>query len=164
MNIYIFRHGLAENKDESPDRTDEGRRLTKEGEEQVRWACERAKELGLVPTVILTSPLVRARQSAEVAQRRLHAATGVREDPCLRPDAKVEEVYASLSKLKAKDSVVLVTHLPLLGHLFESLLDWNVWDQLDFDNGAIARIDSKIRPKARSGTLVWLMPMQGKGQ
>ncbi len=164
MNIYIFRHGLAENKDASPDRTDIGRRLTKEGEDQVRWACERAKALGLRPTVILTSPLVRAQQTAKLAADRLHAAGGVREDPSLRPEAKVADVYTSLSKLKAKDSVVLVTHLPLLGHLLESLLDWNVWDQLDFDNGAIARIDSKTRPKAKSGTLVWLLPAQGKGQ
>ncbi len=163
MNIYIFRHGLAENKAESPDRTDEGRRLTKEGEEQVRWVCDRAKELGLEPTVILASPLVRARQTAELAQKQLHAAE-VREDASLSPEAKVEEVYRSLAKLKAKDSVVLVTHLPLLGHLLESLLDWNVWDQLDFDNGAIARIDSKTRPKAKSGTLVWVLPMKGKAQ
>ncbi len=164
MNVYIFRHGHAENKNESPDKTDEGRRLTPEGEEQVRWVCERAKGLGLDPTLILTSPLVRARQTAELARKFLHSNAEVREDSCLRPQAGVEEVFRFLAKLKAKDQVVLVTHLPLLGHLFESLLDWNVWDQLDFDNGAMARIDSKTRPKAKSGTLVWVLPAQGKAQ
>ncbi len=164
MNLYIFRHGHAENKDQSPAKTDEARRLTKEGKEQVRWACTKAKELGAKPTVILTSPLFRARETAKIADQIFRPTGGVREDPCLVPEAQVEEVYRSLGKLKSTDSVVLVTHLPILGHLFEDLLDWNVWDQLDFDNGAMARIRSKTRPKAKSGTLVWLLPAQGTAE
>ncbi len=164
MNLYIVRHGHAENKDDAPSQTDEGRRLTKEGEEQVRWACTKAKELGARPTLVLTSPLVRAHQTAEIAKEILAPAGGIREEASLRPDAKVEEVYRSLAKLKGKDSVVLVTHLPILGRLLEDLLAWNVWDQLDFDNGAIARVDSKTRPKRKSGTLVWLLPAQGTSE
>ena len=158
MIILVFRHGHAETKTESPDRTDEGRRLTDEGRAQVKWTCARAKEFGIVPDVIISSPRARGTETAEITRNALNVKAKVIEDLCLEPDADVKEVYSVLSKLKRTESVILVTHLPQLGHLIADLLDWKaVWQNLDFENGAMARIDTKGLPKSKSGNLIWLV-------
>lgn len=158
MIVYIFRHGHAENKSSSPDKTDEGRRLVEEGKEQVKWTCNRAKQFGVVPTLIMSSPRVRGRQTAEMAKQLMNPKAKLVSDDCLEPEAKAAEAYKVLSKLKKDDSVVLVAHLPNLGHLFADMLNWDaVWQNLDFENGAMARIDFKGLPKPKAGNLIWLI-------
>jgi phosphohistidine phosphatase SixA len=108
--------------------------------------------------VIISSPRARGRATAEITKRIMNPKAEVMSSPCLEPEAKVQEVYKVLSKLKKSDSVVLVVHLPHLGHLIADLLDWKaVWKNLDFENGAMARIDCKTLPKAKTGNLIWLL-------
>ena len=158
MIVYIFRHGHAENKGDSPDKTDEGRRLVKEGKEQVEWTCKMAKELGVVPTVIMSSPRARGKQTAEMTKQLLNPKATLMTDACLEPEEKAPLTYKVLSKFKKDDQVILVAHLPNLGHLFEDMLDWKAsWPNLDFENGAMARIDFKGLPRPKVGKLVWLI-------
>jgi phosphohistidine phosphatase len=158
MNVYIFRHGHSESKASSPDKTDEGRRLVEEGKEQVEWTCAEAKKLGVVPTVIMSSPRVRGKQTAEMTGRLMNPKARVVTDGSLEPQAKGAEIYGALSKFKKDDSVILVAHLPNLGHLLVDMLNWDsVWKNLDFENGAMARIDFKGLPKPKSGNLIWLI-------
>jgi len=65
MKLYIFRHGIAE--DVGPDGTDDSRRLTREGVDKTRKAAAGIARLGAKPDVILTSPKVRAAQTADLA-------------------------------------------------------------------------------------------------
>ena len=158
MIVYIFRHGHAENKASSPDKTDEGRRLVKEGKEQVKWACAKAKEFGVVPTTIISSPRTRGKQTAEIAKDALNPKATAMTEVCLEPESKVAETYSVLGKFKKEDRVILVAHLPQLGHLFADMLNWDsVWQNLDFENGAMARIDFKGMPKPRTGNLIWMI-------
>jgi phosphohistidine phosphatase len=164
MIVYIFRHGHAENKGDSPDKTDEGRRLVKEGEEQVRWTCAQAKKFGVVPTVIMSSPRVRGKQTAEMTKQLMNPKATMLTDGCLEPEGKAAPVYKVLSKFKKEDQVILVTHLPNLGHLFVDMLSWEAsWKNLDFENGAMARIDFKGLPKPKAGNLVWLISPNRSG-
>jgi phosphohistidine phosphatase len=160
MVLYVMRHGEAETRAESPEKSDVSRRITSEGTNQVRRACELAKMLGAKPDLFISSPLVRAKQSAEIAKQVLNPTAELRIDNCLEPEADVDDAYAVLSKLKGMESAMLVTHLPLLGLLIRDLLDWHVERKnLDMDPGSIMRIDSKkTRPKSKSGDLVWLIP------
>lgn len=156
--MYVFRHGHAENKVSAPDRTDEGRRLVEKGVEQVKWTCAKAKGFGVVPTVIMSSPRVRGKQTAEMARRLMNPKATVITDTCLEPDAEVGETYKALSRLKKTDNAILVTHLPHLGHLLVDMLNWDsVWKNLDFENGAMARIDFKGLPKPKAGNLIWMI-------
>ena len=158
MIVYVFRHGHAESKASSPDKTDERRRLVDEGRNQVKWTCAKAKEFGVVPTAIISSPRTRGKQTAEMARHLLNPKATVTADGCLEPESKVTETYGALGKLKKGDSVILVAHLPHLGHLLADMLNWDsVWQNLDFENGAMARIDFEGVPKPRSGNLVWMI-------
>ena len=158
MIVYIFRHGHAEGKAASPDKTDEGRRLVEEGRGQDEWTCEEAKRLGVVPAMILSSPRARGRETAEMTQRLLNPKAKVTTDLCLEPEAKPGETYKALSKLRGVESVVLVAHLPQLGHLLADMLNWDsVWKNLDFENGAMARKDFKGLPMPKAGNLIWII-------
>jgi phosphohistidine phosphatase len=64
MELYLIRHGIAEDK--QPDIKDEERSLTKEGRQKTEKVAQKIKKLGLQFEVIVTSPLVRARQTAEI--------------------------------------------------------------------------------------------------
>ena len=63
MQIYLLRHGIAE--DASPGQADADRALTPEGIKRLREILKRARTASVAPTVIVTSPYVRARQTAE---------------------------------------------------------------------------------------------------
>jgi len=158
MNVYIFRHGHAESKASSPDKTDEGRRLVEEGKKQVEWTCTEAKKLGVVPTVVMSSPRIRGKQTAELTRRLVNPKAKLVIDVALEPQAKAAEIYKVLSKLKKDDSVILVAHLPNLGHILADMLNWDsVWKNLDFENGAMARVDFTGLPKSKAGNLIWLI-------
>ena len=156
MIVYIFRHGEAETKAESPTKTDEGRRITADGAEQVKRVCRIAKQLNAEPNTILTSPLIRAKQTGEITKELLNPTAELKVEASLEPDREPEEVYTALSKFKRSDNVMLVTHIPILGRLIFDLLGGHV--NLEMNNGALAKIESKSLPKSGSGTLMWLLP------
>ncbi len=64
MELYLIRHGIAEEQTSSIK--DEERSLTKEGRQKTEKVAQKIKNLGLQFDLILTSPLVRARQTAEI--------------------------------------------------------------------------------------------------
>ena len=160
MIIYVFRHGAAETKGESPEKSDASRRLTQEGRVQVKNVCEAAKKLGASPSVIISSPLVRAKQTAEIAREILNPKAEFKIDNCLEPESNVDEIYKTLSKISKNDEVMLVTHLPILGNFIADILSWKeVWTNLEMANGAMMKIASrKTLPKRGSGEMFWLLP------
>ena len=69
MNIYILRHGIAENRDlGKPDAT---RQLTKQGKRDLHALLQQARAAGVSPQTILTSPLTRALETARIAAEEL---------------------------------------------------------------------------------------------
>jgi phosphohistidine phosphatase len=158
MIIYLLRHGQAEPKADSPDKTDVSRRITQEGARQVRKVSELAKKLGARPDIFVSSPFIRAKQSAEIAREVLNPSAELRIDNSLEPESEPPRVYEYLSSLE-KDfgSPLLVTHIPLLGKLVSDLLGCSL--NIVTESSSLLRIDSKthlISPS--SGTLVWLLP------
>ncbi|PMB27362.1 phosphohistidine phosphatase SixA, partial [Fischerella thermalis CCMEE 5319] len=64
IELYLIRHGIAEVA--TDDIKDEERRLTKQGRQKTEKVAQRLKKLGLHFDCVATSPLVRARQTAEI--------------------------------------------------------------------------------------------------
>jgi phosphohistidine phosphatase len=64
MELYLIRHGIAE--EHQPGLKDEARSLTKEGRQKTEKVAQRLVKLGFKFNLILTSPLVRAQQTAEI--------------------------------------------------------------------------------------------------
>ncbi|MBA3717958.1 MAG: phosphohistidine phosphatase SixA [Actinobacteria bacterium] len=112
MQLYLVRHAEA-----TPGDPDELRPLSDEGREQARELGERLRADGVAPDVVLTSPLLRARETGEALAR----ATGARyeADARLAPGATVETVKEAVSG--RGERVVVVGHQPDCGRIAATL-------------------------------------------
>jgi phosphohistidine phosphatase len=156
MLIYIFRHGEADWIGEAKKRKGEERHLTTEGRKWVgRVTALASKELGFRPDLLLTSPLARAKETAEIARDTLGSAQEPEVEECLLGEGQVKDVYAVLRK-RAPGSVALVTHLPLIDHLFGDLLGGE--SNIGLHSGSVAAIQCKANPGHGKGSLRWLLP------
>jgi phosphohistidine phosphatase len=120
MNLYILRHAEAE--DEAESGGDEARPLTARGRERSRAAAGGLRALGLRFDAILSSPLLRASQTAEVVAEEYANNPPPQVLPALTPDVSPREALASLGPFARHDNVLVVGHEPQLGKLVGLLL------------------------------------------
>lgn len=121
MLLYVLRHGIAE--DESPTGADGDRRLTDAGVKKTRKVLESlAKRLPKKdhPQLILTSPLVRARQTAELAAAVF--AVNLDDWPVLGEN-DADAILPVLDELSEVPAAMIVGHEPSLSTLIETLCD-----------------------------------------
>ncbi len=157
MLVYIVRHGESEAPTKGKGHTTEERHLTAAGRLWAKRVVSVAeKELGFRPGLILSSPLARAKETAEIARETLDLKSEIQVEPCLLGERPVTEVYATLRKLRSAESVALVSHLPLIDHLVADLL--GAESEIRLHTGAIAGIQCKGLPGHAKGSLRWLLP------
>ncbi|HXZ19470.1 MAG TPA: phosphohistidine phosphatase SixA [Candidatus Acidoferrales bacterium] len=112
MLIYLIRHGIAIDREEPDCPPDAERPLTKKGIEKARLVMEGLRELGAKPDVILSSPLVRAWQTAEIAAKVLHFSRDkIRRCNALLPEADPNALMKELARTKT-DQVMCTGHAP----------------------------------------------------
>lgn len=154
MEIYILRHGIAEER--RAGRPDAGRALTEEGREKLRWVLARARKAGVAPALILASPLVRAVQTAELAAQALGYRGEIEQTDALLPSSTCRMVWQVLRSRSDEPSVLIAGHEPLLGETAGYLLGLSRVC-LDLKKGCLLRIDVE-RPSAEPrGVLQWLL-------
>jgi len=157
MLVYIFRHGESEAPAKGKGHATEERHLTPDGRMWAKRVVSVAeKEIGFRPAVILSSPLARAKETAEIARQTLDLKSEIQIEDCLLGERPFKDVYASLRKLKSPASVALVSHLPLIDHLLADLLGAD--SNIRLHTGAIAAIQCKGNPGHARGSLRWLLP------
>lgn len=123
MELYLFRHGIAEEKSE--DILDEARKLTKEGKHKTEKVAKRLVELGLKFDVILTSPYIRAVSTAQILMEA-GLSEKLIESSYLAPDGSLSgwiEDWLRKQNFKTDCKLVLVGHEPDLSSWAE-LLVW----------------------------------------
>jgi phosphohistidine phosphatase len=112
MRLYLVRHAEA-----APGEPDELRSLTQEGREQARALGERLRDEDAAPAVVLTSPLLRARETGNELARALDVQS--EPDERLAPGANVDGVRAAVEG--RGDQVVVVGHQPDCGQIAAAL-------------------------------------------
>lgn len=122
MEIYVLRHAIATEHEHGGDR-DAERTLTAEGRERLRRSTRCWDGLGIVVDVILTSPYVRARQTAEIAGQALGIPDRVEACPALAAGASPSAIVRAVAERCQEDHrVMLVGHEPDLGRLVSTLV------------------------------------------
>lgn len=154
MHLYLLRHGIAEDK--GSRQSDAERALTKKGKEELKRVMRVAAQAGVKPSVILTSPYVRARQTAEIAKDGLDVKEPLLETRTLTPDGAPHLVWAELSDHRKEPSLMLVSHNPLVEQLVALLLGTPTL-RFDFATGAIAAIEINNFRGEPDGTLQWVL-------
>ena len=152
--LYVIRHGLAEERgDAYPD--DAKRPLTDEGMSRMRKAARGLARIGVTMDIILTSPLVRARQTAEIVAAGLDPRPSIVNVDSLAPDGSYAAVIADLEKHSRKTRIALVGHEPMIGELAARLIGSR--HAIEFKKGAVCCIDLENVPPAGPGALRWLL-------
>jgi phosphohistidine phosphatase len=154
LEVYLIRHGVAEARgEEYPD--DSKRPLTSEGMARLRREAKGLDALDVVFAQIVTSPLVRTRQTADVLSESMKAKAPIVNSDALAPAGTPGAVIQELAKYAKKGSVALVGHEPNMGELAARLIGARA--PLEFKKGAICRIDFDVLPPKGVGRLRWFI-------
>jgi len=151
--LMLLRHGIAE--DAAPGEADAERRLTGEGKRKLREVAAGMRALKLPVDVILTSPLRRARETAEiVAVEHGIDESAVFTTAALAPAGDRDALFTVLGSHTRAEGIVLVGHQPDLGELASVLLVGTPGlVQLPFKKAGLAAISVALLPPRTAGTL-----------
>jgi len=149
MQIYFLRHGLADWPDWDAARDDE-RPLTDEGVKKMADEAKAIKRLDLALDAILSSPLTRARQTAEAVAAKLDM--DVIEEPALAPGFDAKRLRHMLRGYAEADAIMIVGHEPDFSRTIAELTGGRVV----MKKGGLARVDLESID-APDGKLVWLL-------
>jgi phosphohistidine phosphatase len=147
MQLYFLRHGEAD----WPGWTkpDDERPLTDFGKKEVLRVAKFLNRLKVKPELVVTSPLPRALQTAEVAADQLK--TKLRQDEALEPGFGISELSTVLKRHRSK-VLMLVGHEPD----FSSVISALTGAFIKLSKAGVALID--IDPETEKGRLLWLFP------
>ena len=154
MRLLIIRHAIAVPRG-TPGIPDEDRPLTPRGVRRFEVVARGLARIVPRPDALLTSPLKRARQTAEIAAEAWGGITP-REDPALA-GGRPEEIAALLGRFGKEGTVAIVGHEPHLSSLLARLLGSTADERLVFRKGGAALLDLASAVD-RGGTLIWYMP------
>jgi phosphohistidine phosphatase len=154
MTVYLVRHAIAEERGPAwPD--DRERPLTARGIARMRKIARRLAERGVHVDRVWSSPLQRARQTADLLVPIWTTTQVVDIVPELAPGRASAHVGASLAALGTPDAVAVVGHEPDLGQLAAWMIGTR--SPLPFKKGGVARVEFPDRIEAGAGQLVWLV-------
>lgn len=151
MKLFFLRHGAAADR-ETWTGDDFERPLTDDGRKRMAREAKGMAELEIEPDVILTSPLLRAKQTAEIVAERLRCAT-LFEDARLGPDFDRERLSRILEERAGAGSILLVGHEPNFSETIGQLIGGA---RLDLKKGGLAYVELS-GPGSTGGELVWLL-------
>jgi phosphohistidine phosphatase len=135
---------------------DADRALTSEGEKKLKDVMKRARAAGCMPSVIVTSPYLRARQTAEIAARELQFGESLVEMAELTPMSAPLETWSELRAFRDEEAVMLVGHEPHMGLMTAFVLGTPEL-LVDFKKGALVRVDVPGYTARPRGVLKWMI-------
>ena len=157
MNIHLLRHGIAAAIGRENNFRDEQRALTPEGIAKMRQAAQGLKRLQVSFDVIASSPLIRARQTAEIVAEALKFCQPLDEWDELVPEGAVDAVLRRLHDFRECRSVLLVGHQPSIGCIASYLVFGDARVSLPFKKGAVFCVQASD-PPPWAGELLWMLP------
>jgi phosphohistidine phosphatase len=123
MQLYIVRHGIAIDREDPKSPADPERYLTEEGIEKTKQVAKGIAALRASPDLFLTSPYVRASQTAEIFAHALdYPRQKIRRTDLLLPGAEPMMLFRELGKDKESSCVFIFGHAPQLDEVIASAL------------------------------------------
>lgn len=158
MELLVVRHAIAEDREAyaASGRDDALRPLTAGGARKMRRAARGLRELVSAIDVVVTSPLTRANETAEII-RRAYKLDGLETAPVLEPTVPLDDVVAWLSRFES-GLVAIVGHEPQLGRLVTCLVAGTDRSAVELKKGGACLIEFDERPGAGKGRLIWAVP------
>jgi phosphohistidine phosphatase len=159
MNLYLLRHGIAAAQDDPGIESDGERPLTSKGMKRMRKAARGLRRLDIPFSAVLTSPLLRARQTADIVAQALGLESHLEEISGLAPESSVDHLIFGLTRFQDREHLLLVGHEPLLSNTAAFLLTGKNGADLELalKKGGLCRIEIDGLPPGTPGTLQWFL-------
>jgi phosphohistidine phosphatase len=155
IDLYLVRHAIAEERGSAwPD--DAKRPLSEEGRVKMARQVAGLDTLEVKIEEILTSPLVRTRQTAEILAQGLSSRPKITDFPPLAPGHAAKEVLSALKDYARRSRLALVGHEPGLGDVMGALIGTR--NAITFKKGGVSLVKvDRLPPEAGAGALYWFL-------
>ena len=158
MNLYLLRHGIAAEPKVAGIEPDSERPLTARGKNRLRTIVKAMAELDLSFDLILSSPFLRAKQTAELIAKNFKLRKKLAFSDDLTPAGNPRLLIQQLNRFRPEpENVLLVGHEPYLGKLVALLAAGNSSLEIDFKKGGLCKLEADFLLYGRCAKLVWLL-------
>jgi phosphohistidine phosphatase len=158
MNLYLLRHAIAAEQSTGSGFADSKRQLTAEGRQKLRRAAKGMKALELDFELILSSPYLRAKQTAEIVAEMLGISARLHFTEHLKPMSRLAALVQELAQLDgAPKEVLLVGHEPRLSQFMSLLISGGPNCALTMKKAGLGKLAVDSLHAGRCATLEWLL-------
>jgi phosphohistidine phosphatase len=157
MILYMVRHAIAVSRG-TPGIADDDRALTEEGIKKMERAASGLRSMGYIPELILSSPLIRARQTADLLIEAFGKGVQLEIVPALAPSGSRQKLYQDMG-LRAKKfgSLMLVGHQPSLGEIAGEIAWGSAEHYVEFKKGGACAIELESVHDIPKGHMISLL-------
>lgn len=155
MNLYIIRHAIAAEETSSGD--DSQRPLTDKGSKKMRQIAKGLRALGSEFDLVLASPYLRAKETAEILSDVFKMKKGVAFSDNLIPTADPAQLIAEINEKYSVDSLAIVGHEPNLTTLISLLVAQGTPVDMTLKKGGICRLSTDDLHHTHRATMDWLL-------
>ncbi len=157
MNLYIIRHAIAVDEGTPEYEEDSLRPLTDKGKKKMRQIAKGLRALGVGFDMILSSPYVRAKETAEILADVFKMKKGVAFSDNLIPMGDPDLLIAEMNEKYSANSIALVGHEPHLTTLISLLVSENASVEMTLKKGGVCNLSTDDLHHTRRATLEWLL-------
>ena len=157
MRIYLIRHSNAVEPGTPGYEDDSLRPLTEKGRDKMKKIASALKSLDLKPDLIVSSPYIRARQTAEILAKVLKYKQELAFSDALVPMGSAENIIGEINEKYSVDELVLVGHEPCFSTLISTLSAGNPDLNINIKNGGVCCLSSDDLHTERKAVLEWLL-------
>lgn len=158
MDLYILRHAIAQERTAPGIKSDFDRPLTPEGEQKLRRVTKAMRNLELSFDLILSSPYVRARETAELVAAAFGISKNLKLRDNLGADGNPREFVAELAVWQPTPQTVLVVgHEPYLSTMATLLLTGALKSCITLKKAGLCKLSIESLRVGRCARLEWLL-------
>ena len=155
MKIYLMRHGIASEPEGRNFELDSQRPLSAEGRDIIAQIARALKKLDVNPDIILSSPYVRAKETATELAKEFNRQQHLVFSDLLIPDGKAEEIISAIVDNFMVEELLIVGHLPCLSLLSSLLAAGDLDLAINIKKGGVCCLLADDLRLERRATIEW---------
>jgi len=157
MNLYIIRHAIAIDEGTPEYDNDSERPLSDKGKKKMRQIARGLRALGVDFDLILSSPYLRAKETAEILAEVSRTKADVAFSENLIPMGDPDLLISEINEKYSANSIALIGHEPHLSSLISLLVSDNASLDITLKKGGVCRLSADDLHHTRKATLEWLI-------
>ena len=157
MDLYIIRHAIAVDEGAFAYEGDSQRPLTDKGKKKMRQIARGLRALGVDFDLILSSPYVRAKETAEILAEVLKIKADIVFSDNLFPMGDPDALISEMNEKYSVNNIALVGHEPFLSAMIGLLVTDNVGIDMTLKKGGVCKLTADDLHHTRKAELEWLL-------